>query len=117
MQVIGTRFSTWVGSFNGADHVWKAMDVSLPNRKPSSCFRELLGFRLGSRLGLAVPATRLVYDERYGRVSVQRVIAGARSPTPGEQHALATSRTGLRILLLDLLCRNHDRRPANLLVV
>jgi hypothetical protein len=116
MYVVGRRYSTWVDAIDGVDYVWKSMDVAPPGREPSLCFREFLGFCLGSRLGLAVPATELRCDRRYGRVSVQRLIVGSRAPMVEEQRAVATSTSGVRILLLDLVIRNPDRRAANLLL-
>jgi hypothetical protein len=116
MRLIGTRFSTWRVRLGGADHVLKSMDFVPPGREPSLCFRDFLGYRLGSRLGLAVPATRLLRHPRWGRCSAQLWIAGARPPTAAEQRRLAPAAAGLRILLLDLLSRNGDRRADNLLV-
>src|SRR5262245_52173983 len=116
VRCVGKRFGTWVETLDGVEHVWKSMDFAPPGREPSACYRELLGFQLGSRLGLAMLETRLFRHPVYGRVSVQRMIRGARPAGAAERQALALATTGLRILLLDLLARNPDRRAANLLV-
>lgn len=117
MRLIGRRFSTWIEHSLDMDWIIKSMDLVPPDREPSICYRDYLGFRLGARLGLAVPETRLDLLETYGRCSVQCCVPGAREVTSGEQQSLCASPTGLRIMLLDLLCRNRDRRLENLLLV
>jgi hypothetical protein len=116
MKLIGRNFSTWIDHSEGQIWVIKAMDLVPPKREPSLCFRDYLGFRLGARLGLAVPDTRLTHLEPYGRCSMHCFVEGAREVTDVQRQAVAASATGLKILLLDLLCRNRDRRHHNLLL-
>jgi hypothetical protein len=113
--LLGSRFATWLDVCSEGLCVVKSMDVAPPGREVTACWREFLGNRLATRLGLAVPATQLQCDSRYGRVSVQRYIAGASAVTRSEFHRIALSRRGMRILSLDFISRNRDRRPANLL--
>lgn len=115
-RLIGIRFNTWVEALDGVCYVWKSMDLVVPNREPSLCFREFLGYLIGSHLGLTIPETRLFQEKRYGRVSIQRLVTNARIFTTEEKRALAPTKTGVRILLLDLLSCNHDRRLDNILV-
>ncbi len=116
MRLPPSRYSVWLEALDGLDHVWKSMDFSERCPAPSLCYREYLGFLLGTRLGLAVPSTRLLRDPRYGRISVQRFITGARPVTTAERDGLAGTPTGIRLLILDLICRNPDRTNANLLI-
>jgi hypothetical protein len=114
--LLGSRFATWLTMHDGELAVVKSMDVAPPHRETSPCWREFLGWRLGTRLGLAVPVTQLDYDPCMGRISVQRFIAGARPSTAAEFGELIVTRRGFRILALDFVARNPDRRPENVLV-
>lgn len=93
----------------------KAMDLVVANRSPVRCYREALGQKLATRLGLAVPETRLLDLPELGRVSVQRWIDDARALTPERRAVLVREPIGMRILLLDLLVANRDRTSDNVL--
>jgi hypothetical protein len=114
--LLGSRFATWLTTHDGQLAVVKSMDVAPPHRETSPCWREFLGWRLGTRLGLAVPETQLRHDPHVGRISVQRFIAGARPSAVREFGELMVTRRGFRILALDFVSRNPDRRPDNVLV-
>jgi len=116
MQLLGSRFATWLTSCEGVEVVVKSMDSAPEEREPSLCWREFLGWRLGTRLGLAVPETQLALDPLWGRVSRQRFIANVRPVTTAEYQRIVTTLRGARILALDFIARNPDRRYANLLV-
>lgn len=113
MNLIGARYAT----FHAGDWLVKCEDFSVRERLPVRCYREYLAVRLGSRLGLSIPATELVVDPRYGRVAVQRWLHGASAPSPGALDAARFTPLGIRILLLDLLVANTDRQLRNLLVL
>ena len=115
--MVGARFATWLATYHGVASVVKSMDVAPPDRETSLCWREFLGARLGTRLGLAVPHTLLQRDPALGRISIQRFIAGARRCLPAELRDLCTTPRGMRILMLDIVARNPDRRPENVLVL
>lgn len=116
MRLLGRKYATVLDATDGELTVLKLEDCEVEGRSPVRCHREYLGHRLGARLGLAVPRTRLLVHPRYGRASAQVYLAGARPVTSSEMRALARSRVGLRILLLDLLTANSDRREDNLLL-
>lgn len=114
MRLLGRRFATWL---DDAGVVVKSLDWAPEHLERSRGHLEALGARLGGRLGLPVPATRLERHPIYGRISVQTYLADARAVTLEEWTAFTTSPTGLRIVVFDLLIDNPDRRPENLLVL
>ena len=114
--LLGSRFATWLTTCGDVPCVVKSMDVAPPQREPSLCWREFLGWRLATRLGLAVPVTQLRHDPQLGRISLQSFVAGARTVTASEREAMVTTPRGHRMLALDFVARNPDRRPQNILV-
>jgi len=115
LKLIGSRYSTFLVDIDDQRCLVKTMDLDVPDRRPVQCHRELLGYLLATRLGLAVPPTSLLEHPVWKRVSVQRWIEDARPLTLEERQTLRLEPTGLRILLLDLLIANRDRSVANLL--
>ncbi len=115
MLLIGDRFCTLLETINDTRMVIKAQDLDIPDREPVRCYREYLGYCLGTRLGLSIPKTRLLLHPRYGRISAQYFVKEAQSMSEIEQRTLVISSLGFRIILFDLLCGNHDRRLDNLL--
>ena len=115
MWLIGEKFVTYRMAVEGDLSIVKMEDYPVPGRENPRVYREYLAFRLASRIGLAVPPTRLRQDPRYGRVSVQQYVHGATKPDPLWLERMATSALGMRIALFDLVCGNHDRKPDNLL--
>lgn len=115
MILIGESFSTYLAMVEGEPSIVKTQDVCAPGRQPVLCYREALGYRIGTRLGLPIPPTRLGVDPRLGRISLQHWVANARHLSAAHHRRLATTRAGFRIVLFDLLCDNHDRRPENLI--
>jgi hypothetical protein len=115
LKRIGRRYATFAATVDGQPSVVKAMDPRPGEGVAVRCYREALGARLGTRLGLAVPRTSLVEHPEWGRISVQRWVGGARPLSAGRWAELARSPPGLRILLLDLLVANRDRHRENLL--
>ncbi|MFX0197876.1 MAG: hypothetical protein ACFFCW_17275 [Candidatus Hodarchaeota archaeon] len=115
MILIGQKFCTFLGVIEDELFIIKAQDVSVSNRKPIRCYREYLGYLIGTRLGLKVPKTHLLVHSVYGRISVQNFIYNARRIPLSLYHSLKTSTVGFKITLLDIICGNHDRRPDNVL--
>ena len=113
MNLVGTRYAT----FLDRDLLVKAEDLEVPERLPVRCYREALGARLASRLGLASPPGELLVDLDRGRLFKRPWLFRAATPGKGDLAALLSSPEGLRILLLDVLIANHDRRVDNLLVL
>lgn len=116
MIVIGKRYATLLGKLDGQPVVVKLQDLPVDQRRPVVVHRELVGARLAERLGVPVPETRLAMHPHLGRLSLQRFVVGARPPSAGELAALRQSAPGWRLLLLDLVIGNHDRRIDNLIV-
>lgn len=116
MQLLGNRFCTFHDVLYGQQVIIKAEDFVVPHREQVRCFREYLGSLLAQRIGLPVPQTTLMQHERYGRISCQRFYPHARTISLAEMRAISATETGIRILLLDILCGNQDRRHENLIV-
>jgi hypothetical protein len=115
MFLIGEKFVTYLMLFEGEAAIVKMDDYAVPGRENTRSYREYLAFRLASRIGLSVPRTSLQQHPRYGRLSVQRYVHGARKPTLSLLERMATSSLGIRIALFDVLCGNYDRKLDNLL--
>lgn len=113
MILIGTRFAT----FRDEGFLVKSEDLHVPERSPVRCYREALGFMLASRLGFAVPPATLRQHPHHGRVVTRRWLQAAHVATDTELAALAPSAQGVRVLLLDLLVANRDRRRDNILMM
>ena len=111
MNLIGHKYAT----FRDGPLLVKAQDLSVRGRLPVACYREALAYRLGTRLGLAIPPTELLTHPKHGRLSVQRWLEDARPPSQERLDCLRFEPTGIRILLLDLLVANADRRDENLI--
>jgi hypothetical protein len=111
MNLIGTRYAT----FHAGPWLVKAQDLKVPDRLPVICYREALACALGTRLGLTIPVTHLVEHPEHGRIATQPWLDHARPPSPQQLADLRFAPTGIRILLLDLLIANSDRRDDNLL--
>jgi len=117
LKPVGTRFATFLAQVAGRPAIVKAEDYTVAELRPVRVHREWLGARLASRIGLAVPATRLAVHPVVGRLSVQDFVTGARRISAEELRRVATTPEGLRIMLFDVLIANHDRRPDNLLIL
>lgn len=117
MLLLGNKFCTFLEVIDGKYAVLKAQDYCIPDREKVFCFREYLGYCLGTRLGLVIPRTQLLLHSHYGRVSAQQYVSEAKPVSRAMQRSLATSTLGFRIMLLDLVCGNHDRRLDNLIEV
>lgn len=115
MKLLGTRYATFLATIGGETCVVKSQDFAPLELLPVKCHRELLGHMLGRRLGLPVPPVRLLVDDVLGRISAQKFLGDARRLRPENFSELMMSVTGFRILLLDLLIANSDRRGDNLL--
>lgn len=115
MILLGDKFCTFLDRINGVYTVIKAQDFCIPGREPVRCFREFLGYHMGERIGLAMIETQLILHPRYGRISAQYFVQEARRISQADRQTLATDTVGFKIMLLDLLCGNHDRRRDNIL--
>jgi hypothetical protein len=115
MILIGQKFCTFLGVIEDELFVIKTQDISVSSRKPIRCYSEFLGYLIGKRLGLPVPKTHLLIHSALGRISVQHFLYEARRIPMSLYNSLKTSTVGLKIILLDLICANHDRRPDNVL--
>ena len=115
MEFLSNKFATFVDVINGQKFIIKSMDF-YNDREPVLCFREYFGYKIGRALGLFIPPTILTIIPTYGRVSMQIYVEGCRHITDSEKKYLARTPLGNRILIFDLLTRNHDRRNENVLV-
>lgn len=115
MILLGDKFCTFMDRIDGVDAVIKAQDMRIPGRDSVRCFREYLGYCLGVGVGLAMIDTRLIRHPHYGRISAQQFVCTAQRISRADRLALATETVGFKIMLLDLVCGNHDRRRDNIL--
>ena len=113
--LIGDTFATYLMAIDGETAIVKMEDYPVSGRKNTRVYREYLAFRLASRVGLDVPNTSLRRSPQYGRMSIQRYIHGATEPLPQLLDYLLLRPLGMRIVLFDILCGNHDRKPNHLL--
>jgi hypothetical protein len=114
MLVVGTTSAAILARAGDRLSVLRGEDLTIPGRRPARAYREYLGTRLGRRLGLACPRTVLASHAALGRLAIQDLVDAA-AMAPEELVRLRRSDVGHRVLVLDAICANPDRRPANLL--
>jgi hypothetical protein len=114
MLVVGTTSAAVLARAGERFSVLRGDDLVIPGRRPARAYREYLGARLGTRLGLACPQTVLASHPSLGRLAVQDLVDAA-AILPADLPRLRRSDAGLRLLVLDAICANPDRRSANLL--